>query len=276
MQPYWTFREELTIEDGLILKGTRIIIPSKKYESILTCIHKGYLGLNKCKLHAKETVYWLGLNKQLEQLVLNCKLCLKNSKSKLKQPPSMLLGQEILLNSWTKLAADIFYFEVVSYLLVVDYTSQFLVVHKPKSMTAQHVARHFKLIFSVYGWLDTLVSDNGPCYSAEAFTNLMGEYSINHITSSLHYPQSNGLAEKFVQIVKNLFHKVKEDGTDLFKSLIIYHNTPLSSTMQCPMQMLQNRIARSQLPMYHTARKQLGLSSEQLRVKDKNAHLPLA
>ena len=29
LQPYWTFCEELTIEDGLILKGTRIVIPSK-------------------------------------------------------------------------------------------------------------------------------------------------------------------------------------------------------------------------------------------------------
>ena len=38
-----------------------------------------------------------------------------------------------------------------------------------------------------------------------------------------------------------MFHKVKEEGTDLFKSLMIYHNTPLSSTMQSPMQMLQNR-----------------------------------
>ena len=30
IQPFWTFREELTTEDGLILKGTRIVIPSKK------------------------------------------------------------------------------------------------------------------------------------------------------------------------------------------------------------------------------------------------------
>ena len=29
LQLYWTFHDELTIEDGLILKGTRIVIPSK-------------------------------------------------------------------------------------------------------------------------------------------------------------------------------------------------------------------------------------------------------
>ena len=162
----------------------------------------------------------------------------------------------------------------MSYLLVVAYTSQFPVVCNLNSRTAQHVASHFKLIFSEYGWLDTVVSDNGPCYSAEVFTNLMWEYRVNHITNFPHYPQSNGLAEKFVQIIKNLFYKEKEEGTDLFKSLMIYHNTPLTSNLQCPMQVLKNRTAKSQLPMYYTAKKQLGLSSDQLRVKNKNAHLP--
>ena len=46
---YWTFPEELMIEDGLILKGTRIIIPDKKREEILNLIYEGHLGLNKCK-----------------------------------------------------------------------------------------------------------------------------------------------------------------------------------------------------------------------------------
>ena len=57
VQPFWTFREELTIEDGLILKGKRIVTPSKKQDTILKLIHEGHLGLTKCKLHAKETVY---------------------------------------------------------------------------------------------------------------------------------------------------------------------------------------------------------------------------
>ena len=141
-------------------------------------------------------------------------------------------------------------------------------------MTAQHVASHFKLIFSEYGWPDTLVSDNGPCYTVEVFTSLMQEYSMNHVTSSPHYPQSNGLADKFVQIVQNLLYKAREEGTDLHKSLMIYHNTPLTSNLQSPMQMLQNRSARSQLPMSIVARRQLGLSPQQLRVKTKNEHLP--
>ena len=81
------------IEDGIILKDTRIVIPAKKCEPVLKLIHEGHLGLNKCKLHAKETVYWPGHNDQLDKMILNFELCLKYSQSKCKQKPTMSLGQ---------------------------------------------------------------------------------------------------------------------------------------------------------------------------------------
>ena len=114
------FREELTVEDGLILKGTRIIILNNQCKAILKSIHEGHLGLNNCKPRAKD---WPGLNEQLEDLVLNCELCLKYSTAKHRLEPSFTLGQEVPLYPWTKLATDIFYFESVSYLLIVNYTS---------------------------------------------------------------------------------------------------------------------------------------------------------
>ena len=62
LQAYWTFQEELTIKDGLVWKGTRIVIPKNKHNQILKMIHEGHLGLGKCKLQVKDTVYWLGIN----------------------------------------------------------------------------------------------------------------------------------------------------------------------------------------------------------------------
>ena len=69
--------------------------------------------------------------------------------------------------------------------------------------------------------------------------------------------------------------KAKEEGKDLFKCLMIFHNTSLTSSLQSPMQILQSRSARSDLPMSNVARKQLGLDPDQLRSKNKNEHLPL-
>ena len=189
IQAYWTFREEMTVEDGLILKATRIVVP------------------------------------------------------------------------WTKLASDIFHFQNDSYLLIVDFTSRFPVVCKLKSMTAKHVASHFTQVFSEYGWPDTLLTDNGPCYASQEFKQLMLDMSVNHITSSPHYPQSNGLAEKYVQIVKNLFIKAHEEGTDYHKALMIYRNTPLDDNLLSPMQLLQGRAARSDLPISYAAKVKYGIAS---------------
>ena len=50
IQAYWTFREELPIKDGIILKGTWIVVLHKKHEATPTLIHKGHLGLGKWKL----------------------------------------------------------------------------------------------------------------------------------------------------------------------------------------------------------------------------------
>ena len=225
-----------------------------------------HLGLQKCKLHAMQSVYWPRINDQLKQLVLNCQLCLKDTSSS--------LGQEIPLFPWTKLATDIFHFEGDSYLVLVDYTSCFPIVWKLKSMTTQHITDHIKQIFAEYGWPNTIVSDNRPCYTSETFRKLMIEYRVNHITSLPHYPQSNGLAEKYVQIIKNLFYKAKEEGQDLHKCLMIYRNTPLSNHLQSPMQILSSRSTRSTLSLSNAAKRQMGIQDEELRTRYKNQHLP--
>ena len=279
LQAYWTFREEMTVEDGLILKATRIVIPPGMRESILQQLHDGHLGFTKCYNCAKQTVYWPNLRKELEDLVLNCQLCLKHSQAKRKPKLTPSFGQEIPAVPWTKLASDIFHFQNDSYLLIVDFTSRFPVVQKLTSMTAKHVASHFSQVFGEYGWPDTLLTDNGPCYASQEFKKLISDMSVNHITSSPHYLQSNGLAEKYVQIVKNLFIKAHEEGTDYQKALMIYRNTPLDDNLLSPMQLLQGRAARSDLPMSHAAKVKYGLASGHslpapVKVQDKNERAP--
>ena len=43
LQAYWTFREDMTVKDGLILKATRIVIPPSMRESTLHQLHEGHL-----------------------------------------------------------------------------------------------------------------------------------------------------------------------------------------------------------------------------------------
>ena len=112
---------------------------------------------------------------------------------------------------WRKLATDIFYFENYAYLTVVDYYSWFPVICKLDRMTAKHVTGHMQAIFLHFGWPDTLVSNNDSCYIATEFRQAMEDIGINHITSSPHYHKSNGLVEKYIQLVNSFLSQNQGD-----------------------------------------------------------------
>ena len=252
IQPYWTFKEQITIEDGLLLKGTHIIVPQTLHKEMMQLLHPGHLRLEKCLNRAKQSTYWSGLYDELKDLITNCTTCLKFSAQK---PTSnkQHAGHEIPIHPWSKLASDIVHFEGDSYLLIVDYTSHFPIVRKLNSMTRKAIAHHMQSIFSEYGWPNTLVMDNGLCYTSKEFQTLMQLMSVHHLTSSPHYPQINGLAEKYVGITKNLFHKAKEEGQSPYTALMVHRNTPLYGTLQSLMQILQGRQACTDLPLSHAA-----------------------
>ena len=159
-------------------------------------------------------MYWPRLYDELKDLVTNCAICLKYSASNGKDstkigPP---LGQEIPTEPWKKLATDLFTHDRANYLLVVDYTTKFPVVHTLTDLTARVVTEHMKAIFSEFGTPHSIVSDNGPCYAAQYFADAMAEWGVNRIKVSPHHHQANGLAEGYVRIVKQLLTKAKESG----------------------------------------------------------------
>ena len=74
---YWTFRCDLVIEYGLILKGDRIIIPEALRSQTLDALHTGHQGETKCLLLARESVFWPGITNDIKQLVKDCDICNK-------------------------------------------------------------------------------------------------------------------------------------------------------------------------------------------------------
>lgn len=73
----------------------------------------------------------------------------------------------------------------------------------------------------------SLVSDNGPQFSGLIFKAFARQYGFEHVTSSPYYPQSNGLAEKALQIVKCLLKKAAEAREDPHLAILNYRSTPL-------------------------------------------------
>jgi hypothetical protein len=93
------------------------------------------------------------------------------------------------------------------------------------------------------------MSDNGPNLVSEEFERFSKEYGFIHTTSSPHYPQSNGMAERTVQTVKKILIKSKEDKTDPNLAFLELRNTPIPN-VGTPTQLLFGRRTRSIIPTH--------------------------
>lgn len=75
LKQYYQLSSEISVVNGLLMRNSRIIIRTKLREEVLAQIHAGHQGLNSCRERARQSVWWLGLSKEIQNLVENCQKC---------------------------------------------------------------------------------------------------------------------------------------------------------------------------------------------------------
>ena len=124
---FWNFRGDLSIEDGIIYKCHRIVVPTVLCKQMLKLIHQGHMGMEKCILRAKQAVYWPNITSDIKQIVSQCNICQTHQKIQRKET---LLPHDIAQYPWQKLGSDIFEYKGQKYVLIVDYYTKFPIVRK--------------------------------------------------------------------------------------------------------------------------------------------------
>ena len=191
------------MENGLVTKGARLMIPSTLRSKVLEQIHEGHLGIEKCMLKARDSVFWPGISNDIRETVEKCGICQASSKS------SKSIGNvsDVPPHAWHMLGTDLFYWNKIDYLVIRDYFSKYLIMRRLPNSSTHVVIKELGLVFTELGRPFVLRLDNGPCYSSREFHNFLSFYQVDHITSSPHHPQSNGFAEALVGITKKLMDK---------------------------------------------------------------------
>ena len=238
---YWQYRDELAVYDGIVYKGLRIVVPPSVRSDMLKQIHESHLGINKCKQRARETLFWPGMSQQVQNMVEDCPTCNTYQNQQHKEP---MKASKIPDLPWSEVGSDIFDWKGVSYLLTVDYYSKFIEVDKLSDQSSNTTIEVLKTQFSRHGIPVILRSDNGPQFTSGEFDKFCKDYQIQHKTSSPHFPQSNGEAERAVQTVKKMWRKC----SDKHLALLDYRTTPLPSCDLSPAQLLMGRRPRNKLP----------------------------
>ncbi|XP_041346838.1 uncharacterized protein K02A2.6-like [Gigantopelta aegis] len=173
LKEYWTFREDVSVENGLVLKGHRLVIPDKLRPQMLNIIHQGHLASEKCQLKAKDCFFWPGISKDIKEMTASCNTCIQFSKQ---QPRETLFPHNVPSYPWQKVASDLFDYKGAQYLITADYYSKFPVVRKLQTTSSTYIIQQLKSIFAENGIPETLVSDNGSQYIAV----VSSLHSVNH------------------------------------------------------------------------------------------------
>lgn len=230
LKPYFDFSDSMSYQDGIILKGTRILIPSKLRNSIKTKLHVAHLGYDSMMRRARDAIFWPGMSKEIKQMVNSCDIC---QQYKPRNQKESLMDVDDGGRPWNKIGLDLFEIVGRNYLVIVDYYSSFTKVEFLTSTTSNHVIAIIKKMFARYGIPTQLVSDGGPQFSSFQFKR---------------HPQGNGKAEAAVKIVKNMMKTTHADVKDQYLALLELRNTPRQDSNLSPAQMMFGRKLRSIIP----------------------------
>ena len=86
LRPYWSCRDELAVEDGLIMKGDRLVIPLSLQAEVLSKQHEAHQGIEKTRLRARSCVYWKSINSDIDDIVWKCDACQRLQKRQAHEP----------------------------------------------------------------------------------------------------------------------------------------------------------------------------------------------
>ena len=210
---YWNVRSQLTLDDGLIVYGCRLLIPSSMRSQVLQELHASHQGAVHTKLRAKLVAYWPGINNDIENLIVSCKQCQDHLPSQRKEP---IIMKPRPSRPFQEIAVDFCSYAGQNFLITVDcYTDWPDIIHMGNNTTAPQLINTLLRTFCHTGAPDIVWSDQGPQFKSKSFNGFSKEWGFQHITSSPRYPQSNGKAEATVKSMKNIIRAAwKRDSLD--------------------------------------------------------------
>ena len=249
---YSKILQEMTMKDDLIIKGEQIIIPESLQNNIIQIAHEGHQGVVKTKQWIKDTMWFPGINKRVQEHIECCLPCQAATDLQIKEP---IKSSELPGRPWSQLCTDLYGpLTTGEYLLVVqDMYSRYPVVEVIHSTKAGPIIAALDRAFSAFGIPDTSGSDNGPPYNSQEFKAFAKYMGFTHERKTPYAPWANGMAEKFMKTLGKLMQTCELEHKNwrqqLHRMLRAYRATPHSSTGTPPADLMFNgRRYKTRLP----------------------------
>ena len=197
---YQQIKQELSVSNGIILRGTRIIVPERLRQRVIMLAHSGHQGIVKTKRFLRDSVWFPGIDKMVEEMIRECLPCqAANHDPKPVSEPLQL--SPLPQGPWQELSMDFCGpFPNGDYLLVVtDNFSRYPEVEILRSTSAKAVIPHLDSIFARQGIPNVVRTDNGPPFNSEDFQKFATHLGFTHRRITPVWPRANGEAERLMK-----------------------------------------------------------------------------
>lgn len=195
-------QEELTVNeaDDLILRGTRIVIPSALRQRTLALAHEGHQGIVKTKQLLREKIWFPKIDHEVESLLASCLACQASGPESRPDPLQM---SPLPPEPWHTVHIDFCGpFPTGEYLLVViDAYSRFPEVDIVHSTAAKGTISKLERIFATHGVPTIVRSDNGPPFTSHEFESYMAEIGAKHKKNNTALAPSKFRGRKFHEAI---------------------------------------------------------------------------
>ena len=142
---YFDIPDTLSRQDGIILKGERILIPFTLRSEMKKRLHSAHLGYDSMFRRARELLYWPGMAQDIKQTAEHYEACQRMKPQNQKETPRQHSNGQSL---WVKVGINRFELDGRQYLVTVDYFSSFIEVDYLTSTTAGDVIIKLKIHFA--------------------------------------------------------------------------------------------------------------------------------
>ena len=169
IRAYYDYRDELIVQDQLVFKGEKLVIPAAMRREMMSIAHSSHIGIEGCIRRVRDTLYWPQMSKDLKEYISKCDICLSNQSLPGRE---LILQHDIIERPWAKIGVDLCELNGRTLLVVCDYYSNFIEIDNINKATSQTVSKALKGMFSRYGIPDIVISDNGSQFSSMELVNL--------------------------------------------------------------------------------------------------------
>ena len=248
--PYAHRGNELTVHHGVLMWGSRVVVPVKLRDRVLETLHEGHIGMVKMKGLCRGYAWWPNIDKDIEGAVRNCEGCQEVANNPARAP---LHRWEYPALPWQRLHVD-FAGPVQGKMLmvVIDAHSKWPGIFVMESTTAEATVSTLRSLFARTGLPDQIVSDNGPQFTSEAFRKFTSANGVKHAMGAPYHPSTNGQVERLVQSFKKGVKADKSGRTlqhKLDRFLLAYRSAPHATTGFSPAQLLLGRNVKTRLDL---------------------------